>query len=43
VRENLSPDVQVRLGAVLRDNNYEIAARRSTMVWCDSASTGSRR
>src|SRR5712671_7500981 len=25
VRENISPDVQVRLGAVLRDNNYEIA------------------
>src|SRR5260370_3449825 len=25
VRENISPDVAVRLGAVLRDNNYEIA------------------
>jgi len=25
VRENLAPDVQVRLGAVLRDNNYEVA------------------
>jgi hypothetical protein len=25
VRENISPDVQVRLGAVLRDNNYEVA------------------
>jgi hypothetical protein len=25
VREDISPDVQVRLGAVLRDNNYEVA------------------
>jgi uncharacterized protein (DUF1800 family) len=25
VRENISPDVQVKLGAVLRDGNYEIA------------------
>jgi uncharacterized protein (DUF1800 family) len=25
VRDNISPDVQARLGAVLRDNNYEIA------------------
>jgi uncharacterized protein (DUF1800 family) len=25
VRENISPDVQARLGAVLRDHNYEVA------------------
>jgi hypothetical protein len=25
VREDISPDVQARLGAVLRDNNYEVA------------------
>jgi len=31
VRENLSPDVQVRLGAVLRDNNYEIAPLMRTI------------
>jgi len=31
VRENLAPDVQVRLGAVLRDNNYEIAPLMRTI------------
>lgn len=31
VRENLAPDVQVRLGAVLRDNNYEIAPLMQTI------------
>jgi uncharacterized protein (DUF1800 family) len=32
VRENISPDVQVRLGAVLRDNNYEIAPLMRTIL-----------
>ncbi len=32
VRENLAPDVQVRLGAVLRDNNYEIAPLMRTIL-----------
>jgi hypothetical protein len=31
VRENLSPDLQVRLGAVLRDNNYEVAPLLRTL------------
>jgi uncharacterized protein (DUF1800 family) len=31
VRENLVPDVQVQLGAVLRDNNYEIAPLMRTI------------
>src|SRR5260221_4619418 len=32
VRENLAPDVQVRLGAVLRDNSYEIAPLMRTIL-----------
>jgi uncharacterized protein (DUF1800 family) len=31
VRDSISPDVQVRLGAVLRDNNYEIAPLMRTI------------
>jgi len=31
VRENLAPEVQARLGAVLRDNNYEIAPLMRTI------------
>src|SRR5262250_221603 len=31
VRENISPHVQARLGAVLRDNNYEIAPLMRTI------------
>ena len=31
VRENIAPDVQKRLGAVLRDNNYEVAPLLRTM------------
>jgi Protein of unknown function (DUF1800) len=31
VRENISPDVAVRLGAVLRDNDYEIAPLMRTI------------
>ena len=31
VRESISPDVQAKLGAVLRDNNYEIAPLMRTL------------
>src|SRR5262249_50368254 len=31
VRENISPEMQARLGAVLRDNNYEIAPLMRTI------------
>jgi uncharacterized protein (DUF1800 family) len=46
VRENISPDVQVRLGAVLRDNNYEIAPLMQTIFrsrdFYSTPSVGSR-
>jgi uncharacterized protein (DUF1800 family) len=46
VRENISPDVQARLGAVLRDNSYEVAPLLRTIFlskdFYGAPSTGTR-
>jgi uncharacterized protein (DUF1800 family) len=46
VRENISPQMQARLGAVLRDNNYEVAPLLRTMFlsrdFYSAASFGTR-